>query len=165
MIAAIINLVVIFILFLDSFWIPPYQEQHTVDSFEKKHVRTGSLHGGGGSGFDVYILTSVSGNQFEVSEQSSETLQPGDIFTAARSRLFKRNLKISYQTTSGNYTENIGKLNNSQMILGSYILIAMVSLWVLLLCYQNKRVYKNLHSYLHILALMLSFFNLIIYFS
>jgi hypothetical protein len=164
-IAAFVNMAVVFILFTDSYLIPTSPEEHTVSDFRIIHNSGGRVHGGGGKGFANYIVISMSGEEYEISKPSSEILEPGDIFTITKSGLFKRNLKISYQKESNFIKEDIGKLNNSVIIRFSLILSSLISLLVVIISYKNIKIYKNLHILAHILAIMYSFFNTIIYFT
>jgi hypothetical protein len=164
-IGAFLNISVFLILISDSYLIPSNQEQHTVSDFRIIHNSGGRVHGGGGIRFKNYILISMTGDEYEVSKSFSEILESGDIFTITKSGLFKRDLKISYQKESNFREENIGKLNTSAIIRFSFFISSIISLLVIIISYNNIKVYKNLHTLVHILALMYSFCNTIIYFT
>ena len=123
-IVAFINLLIVGILVADTYLLP--LEEFPAIVKQKTMPYTSSR--AASHGYTSWLIRDQNGIQYSVPDDSFHHLSFGDSFTVLRTTLFKKAIKIKYNTDTRTYSRDIGVINETFFGVFVMTLISLFSL-------------------------------------
>jgi hypothetical protein len=150
-----INLLICFAILTDNYLLDTKQ---SVEICAGK-TSTFSKGGPGHSGWHSYLITGVSGKEYNVAEASYDNINPADSFTIHQTALFNKVVQINFTTPIREHIDTIGVVSGSGFGLFTMLVCSTGSLLMLVLVFGYKKEIEATHSYtLSFIALVIIYF-------